>query len=107
MDKSNMIDFSEVINNIYEIDNQPCYLVNSEKLALPYQKLDMTFKNIYLKFQIAYSYKTNYIPRICQIIYKLGGYSEIVSPFELEIASRLNIPYKKIIYNGPDKRDGN
>ena len=48
-------------------------------------------------------YKTNYIPKLAQIVQCLGGYAEIVSPMEMEIALRSGVSYCHIIWNGPIK----
>jgi len=62
-----------------------------------------SFQTIYSNTSIGYSYKTNYLPRACKIAYELGAYAEIVSPMELQIAKKLNIPGNKVLYNGPIK----
>ena len=56
-----------------------------------------------IDIEIAYSYKTNNLPPLIDYLAKLGCLSEVVSPFEVEIALRLGIPPSQIIYNGPLK----
>ena len=63
-----------------------------------------SFKKHYSNVNVAYSYKTNYIPPICKAVQKNGGYAEIVSDMELDIALHCGVPYNRIIWNGPVQR---
>lgn len=67
-----------------------------------HQLLD-AFRKYYRKTNIAYSYKTNYIPELGMIIKRIGGYAEVVSAMELEIAKRIGVKPEQIIWNGPVK----
>ena len=52
----------------------------------------------------SYSYKTNYFRPLLQHLSNVHGFSsEIVSPFELDIAIASNIDPSSLIYNGPVK----
>ena len=79
------------------------YLLESEKFEENYKELTASFKKYYPKFNIAYSYKTNYIPKLVQIVNRLGGFAEIVSDMELEIALKAGVKAEHIIWNGPIK----
>lgn len=79
------------------------YLLDTAQFTDNYRDLKGCFKAIYHNFNIAYSYKTNYIPKICKIVNELGGYAEVVSEMELELARRINVPEENIIWNGPVK----
>lgn len=81
------------------------YLLDSKQFEENFAELKDTFKNIYPDFNIAYSYKTNYIPKLCKIVKDMGGYAEVVSEMELELALRIGNPYDKIIWNGPIKNN--
>jgi diaminopimelate decarboxylase len=63
------------------------------------------FRHLYPRTQIAYSYKTNYIPRLCREADRLGGYAEIVSGLEYELARRIGVDPRRIIFNGPLKEE--
>lgn len=65
--------------------------------------LQSAFARWYPYTKIAYSYKTNYTPAVCNLVSTLGGYAEVVSEMELDLAFRLAIPGCRIIYNGPCK----
>ena len=79
------------------------YLLDSMQFRKNFHELKEAFQSIYPLFNIAYSYKTNYTPKLCKIINDLGGLAEVVSEMELEIARRVGVPSKKTIWNGPVK----
>ena len=79
------------------------YLLDSEQFRNNFLELKKVFSEIYPHFNIAYSFKTNYTPKLCRIVKKLGGYAEVVSEMELEIARRVGFPAERIIWNGPIK----
>lgn len=79
------------------------YLLDSKQFKKNFIELKREFSKIYPKFNIAYSYKTNYIPEICKIVNELGGYAEVVSEMELELAKKCGVLSENIIWNGPIK----
>lgn len=79
------------------------YILDSNQFRRNFVELKAAFASIYPHFNIAYSYKTNYIPKICRIVSEMGGYAEIVSDMELEIALRVGVAPERIIWNGPYK----
>lgn len=93
----------KVIDTIRKEYGDAFYLLDSEQFRRNFIELRDTFREIYPNFNIAYSYKTNYTPKFCKIVDELGGYAEVVSDMELEIALRLGIDPKRIIWNGPIK----
>ena len=82
------------------------YLLDSEQFRQNFLELKKEFEAIYPNFNIAYSYKTNYTPKLCRIVNELGGYAEVVSDMEMEIALRVGVNPEKIIWNGPFKNAG-
>ena len=79
------------------------YLLDSDQFRKNFLELKEAFCKIYPNFNIAYSYKTNYTPKLCKIVNALGGYAEVVSEMELEIARRIGMEPERIIWNGPIK----
>lgn len=79
------------------------YLLDTEQFKKNFLELKEAFSKIYPHFNIAYSYKTNYTPWLCKIINELGGYAEVVSDMEAEIAQRIGVAHKNVIWNGPIK----
>lgn len=94
---------TELLNNLSERFGNAFYLLESADFEENYKDLTAAFKAYYPKFNIAYSYKTNYTPKLVQIVNRLGGYAEVVSDMEMEIALRSGVPASHIIWNGPVK----
>lgn len=98
-----MILNKQVINELRKEYGDAFYLLDSEQCRNNFLELRDTFRKIYPNFNIAYSYKTNYTPKFCKIVNELGGYAEVVSEMELEIALRVGVKPNRIIWNGPIK----
>ena len=79
------------------------YLLDSRQFQQNYDQLLKAFRDIYSKTFIAYSYKTNYTPKLCDIVNRKHGYAEVVSDMELDLAIKVGVPLQRIIYNGPFK----
>lgn len=93
----------ENIKRLRESYGDAFYLLNSDQFRTNFIQLKTVFTKIYPKFNIAYSYKTNYTPKICRIVNELDGFAEVVSDMEMEIALRIGVFPTKIIWNGPYK----
>lgn len=93
----------QVINELRKEYGDAFYLLDSDQYRNNFLELRDTFRKIYPNFNIAYSYKTNYTPKFCKIVNELGGYAEVVSEMELEIALRVGVRPNRIIWNGPIK----
>lgn len=94
---------SKVINSLRNEYGEAFYIFDSEQFRKNYLELKEAFSSIYPKFNIAYSYKTNYAPKFCKIVNELGGYAEVVSEMEMELALKCGVDPGKIIWNGPIK----
>lgn len=92
------MNFKEISNINYD----SFYSYNEDNLVNNFNKFLKSFKSLYDNVEIAYSFKTNYLPEICKKINDLGGISEVVSEMELELALKLE-NNKNIIFNGPYK----
>ena len=79
------------------------YILESRQFRQNYLELKSEFTKLYPNFNIAYSYKTNYTPKLCRIVNELGGFAEVVSDMEMEIALRIGVEPQNIIWNGPFK----
>ena len=79
------------------------YLLDSEQFKKNYLELKNAFSELYSNFNIAYSYKTNYTPKLCKIVNELEGYAEVVSEMEAELAIKCGVKPEHIIWNGPIK----
>ena len=93
----------EIINKINDIYGNPFYVFDEQGFIENYKHLERAFRNIYPKYQIAYSFKTNYTPYIVRTVKNLGGYAEVVSGMEYYIAKKIGFKDDNIIFNGPNK----
>lgn len=91
------------IENVKEKFGLPCYIFDEIEFRKNYLHLENVLKSKYQNYQIALSYKTNYAPKLCSIVKEMGGYAEVVSDMEYDIAKKVGYENKKIIYNGPFK----
>jgi len=82
----------------------PFYIFDEAAFRKNYDRITAAFGSRYRRFILAYSYKTNYIPYLCKIIKRKGGWAEVVSRLEYDLALKVGQNPKKIIFNGPVKR---
>lgn len=95
----------EIINTVCSKYGDSFYLLDTYKFKKNFLDLQASMRKYYKKTDIAYSYKTNYIPRLCEVVNELGGYAEVVSVMESDIALRIGVSPDKIIFNGPYKEE--
>ena len=93
----------QIISDLRKEYGDAFYLLDSKQFRSNYTELKNAFSSIYSNFNIAYSYKTNYTPKLCKIVNELGGYAEVVSEMEAELAMRIGVKENRIIWNGPIK----
>lgn len=93
----------QIIEQLRSEYGEAFYLLDSAQFRKNFAELKTAFNNIYPNWNIAYSYKTNYTPKLCKIVNELGGYAEVVSEMELEIAKRVGCKMDRVIWNGPIK----
>ena len=93
----------QIIEQLRSEYGEAFYLLDSAQFRMNFAELKTAFNNIYPNWNIAYSYKTNYTPKLCKIVNELDGYAEVVSEMELEIAKRVGCKMDRVIWNGPIK----
>ncbi len=79
------------------------FLLDAGRFRHNFAALREAFEAHYPDVNIGYSYKTNYTPQLCRIVNELGGFAEIVSSMEYELARRIGVSGERIIFNGPYK----
>lgn len=79
------------------------FLLDRARFAANYDSLLAALRQRYPRSQLAYSYKTNYLPALCRMVEERGGYAEVVSPMEYRLARTLGVAAARIVYNGPWK----
>jgi diaminopimelate decarboxylase len=83
----------------------PLLVVNRNRLIADASSIQGAICKAGYGSKIVYSYKTNCIPGILDLIHGTGIGAEVISPYELWLAERLKVPGDKIIYNGVDKTE--
>jgi len=81
----------------------PLLVVNESRLIHDINTLKKAFACAPPGSKIVYSYKTNSIPGLVQIIHAHGIGAEVISPFELWLAQQLSVAGDQIVYNGVSK----
>jgi diaminopimelate decarboxylase len=94
------------VKELIKTYGSPLFVVSEKQIRRNYQHAARVFKTRYPKVQFAWSYKTNYLNAVCNIFHQEGSWAEVVSGFEYEKAINNGVPGNKIIFNGPDKTDG-
>jgi diaminopimelate decarboxylase len=91
------------VSHLVEKFGSPVFVMSERMIRHNQKRALRIFKTRYPKVQFAWSYKTNYLDAVCQVIHSEGSWAEVVSEFEYDKARRLGIPGSKIIFNGPHK----
>lgn len=98
-----MIDNKNLINRLTKEYGSPLYLFNKTEFVDNYKYFVDCMTKEYDKYQLSYSYKTNYTPYICKLVKDMGGYAEVVSDMEYYFAKKIGYEDNQIVYNGPYK----
>lgn len=85
------------------MNSEAAYILKPEVFSEEYDLLLNSFKRHYDNVNIAYSFKTNYIPDFLEIVKRKRGYAEVVSIMELELALKVGFLPEEIFFNGPFK----
>lgn len=93
----------DTINAIINSGDETFYVLNGERFRINYRNMLNAFRAYWNRTELAYSYKTNYIPRLCSIICEEGGCAEVVSEMELCLARSIGVDETDIYFNGPYK----
>jgi diaminopimelate decarboxylase len=83
----------------------PLFLISERTLRERFRELRDEMAARIPRFTLAWSYKTNYLGAVCRVFHQEGAWAEVVSGLELEMAVRLGMPGKQILFNGPAKSE--
>ena len=100
------MEHSDILKQESIAGGSPFYVVDRQKFEANFNGLTSAFTSRYQLFVLAYSYKTNYIPYLCKIIKQKGGWAEVVSRMEYDLALKIGQKPENIIFNGPVKPAG-
>ena len=97
----NKIDYN-TLTLLDEKFGTPFYIMDAERYRCNINRFLYAFRNRYDKVIAGYSFKTNYVPTLCQTAKDELVWAEVVSEMEYQLARKLG--FDKIIFNGPIKR---
>ena len=83
----------------------PLFLFSERVLREKYRELRDQLAARIPRFTLAWSYKTNYLGAICRVLHQEGAWAEVVSGLEMQMALRLGMPSRQIVFNGPAKTE--
>lgn len=98
-----MIHDKKIIDKAINTFGSPLYIFDKQAFIKNYKAFVSAMRCQYDKYELSYSYKTNYAPYICKLVKEMGGYAEVVSDMEYYIAKKVGYEDNHIIYNGPIK----
>ncbi|MFQ5943787.1 MAG: hypothetical protein ACE5JF_09555, partial [Anaerolineales bacterium] len=81
----------------------PVYVVHEKRIRDNFRRFLDAFESRYPNVEVYYSYKTNCIPGVLEVLHEVGAKAEVISGYELWLAQRLGVPPDSIILNGPNK----
>ncbi len=81
----------------------PCFILDEDKLETNIKDFHRVLSEYFDDSIIGYSFKTNSVPRVLQIVKNLGCFAEVVSDDEFKLAKKIGFQPDKIIFNGPVK----
>ncbi len=81
----------------------PLFVFSERRLRENVHRVKRAFSARYPNVIQGWSYKTNYIGAVCNILHQEGAWAEVVSDFEYEKARSLGVPGEFILFNGPNK----
>lgn len=84
----------------------PLFIISEKTLRENARGLRRAFATRWPRIRHGWSYKTNYLGAICNILHQEGSWAEVVSEFEYRKARANGVPGSRIIFNGPWKPDG-
>lgn len=93
------------IKKLMQQFGSPLFIVCSKVMQAQQQLFEKIFNFPGYRTIIAYSFKTNYLPAICQSFIDNGCWAEVVSEMEHTLAEKLQTPPGQIVFNGPYKTE--
>lgn len=92
-----------VVHEILQRSGTPVFLGARSILEDRFRQLQHSMQQCWGQHIVGYSFKTNYLAAESGVFKSLGGWAEVVSEREYELARRLGYPGAEIILNGPHK----
>ncbi len=83
----------------------PLHVASASRLRARCRELREAFSGYAGQLGVHFSYKTNPVAGVLQVLHGEGLGAEVVDGFELHLALRLGVDPAEIVFNGPNKRD--
>jgi diaminopimelate decarboxylase len=83
----------------------PLYVMDEVRIRENYRRFRAAFSS-WPKLLVCYAYKANNTLAICKILQREGAGAEVASLIEMKIALEVGVPPEKIVFNGPNKGEG-
>src|SRR3989338_11516707 len=93
----------EKTEELIEKFGSPLFLLDESLFIKRINEVKNILKKNYSNFKLAYSFKTNYLKRVCKLALRENVLAEVISGFEYDIAKSIGYNGKQIILNGPYK----
>jgi len=85
----------------------PLHVINEERLGLTARRFLESARAAYRgSVSVHYPFKCNSLPAVLDTVKRAGMAAEVMTPFELHLATRLGYSGSDIIVNGPCKTEG-
>lgn len=95
--------FGVDVEDLKKTYGSPLFVTSEERIRGNIRRIKKSFDTRWGDVVHGWSYKTNYLGAVCNILHQEGSLAEVVSRFEYEKARQLGVPGDKIIFNGPNK----
>lgn len=81
----------------------PCFVIRTQKVDSLVESCVSSFRKMWPKGIVGYSFKTNNLPWIIKYMREKGLWAEVVSSDEYQLAKKMGYQPEQIIFNGPAK----
>jgi diaminopimelate decarboxylase len=93
------------IGELVEAYGSPLFVFSERSLRERVRELRAQLGRRLASFDVAWSYKTNYLGAICKVFHQEGSLAEVVSGMEMKKALAAGVAGRQILFNGPYKTD--
>lgn len=102
-----MIFMSRMIGVYMRLDEMitPCYIFDEKEFEKNIEMFKNALNRHFNNSVLAYSFKTNPLPRLLAIVKENGCWAEVVSDSEYRLAKKMGFDSTNIIFNGPVKSE--
>jgi diaminopimelate decarboxylase len=101
--EDNLMLYGRTLSSLIDKWGSPLHVVDTAKLLENIQNLQDIPTGFERGIEVFYSYKTNPLPWIFEILHRNDVGAEVISEYELWLALKLGVSGERIVYNGPAK----